>query len=117
MLKNSFIYSLPSPLLSWESVPLGRAGEGLGQVIALLLTRHHQVAVVLEGIRDLVVRECHLLLARNRGRPLAVVRNHHQLVRPGCQAQPHRAVVGIALLLRHRLHLRAVGIEERDVQP
>lgn len=39
-----------------------------------------------------------------------------EAVRAGGQAQRHRAVAGVALLLRHGLHLRAFSVEDGDIE-
>ena len=53
----------------------------------------------------------HLLRACDCRRPVAVVGHDHQLVRAGSQTECHRAVAGVALLLRDGLHLRPVARE------
>ena len=93
-------------------------GHGAGQceVVALLLRGYDQVPIIIEGVRHLVVGERHLLRRGYRGRAVAAVGNDHQAVRAGGQAQRHRAVAGIALLLRHGLHLRAFSVEDGDIE-
>ena len=89
-------------------------GDGAGQreVIALHFRGHHQVAEVIERVGHFVVGEGH----GDGGRAFAVVGDDYQLVRPGGKCQGDSAVACIALLLRHGLDLRAVSVEDGDVQ-
>ena len=93
-------------------------GHGAGQreVVRLQGVGHHQGAVIKKGVGHLVVGERHLFRRGYCGRAVAAVGNDHQAVRARGQAQRHRAVAGVALLLRHGLHLRAFSVEDGDVQ-
>ena len=93
-------------------------GHGARQreVVRLQGVGHHQGAVIKKGVGHLVVGERHLFRRGYRGRAVAVVRDDHQAVRARGQAQRHRAIAGVALLLRHGLHLRTLSVEDGDVQ-
>ncbi len=86
------------------------------EVVRLQGVGHHQGAVIKKGVGHLVVGERHLFRRGYCGRAVAVVRDDHEAVRAGGQAQRHRAVAGVALLLRHGLHLRALSVEDRDIE-
>ena len=93
-------------------------GDGTGQreIVRLHLGGHNQVAIIIEGVRHFIVRERHLLGRGNRGRAFGVVGNDHQLVRPGSKRQGNSAKRRVALFLRHGLDLRAIIIEDGNVQ-